>query len=158
MVILFLRDSENQSRFDYKQAHAKYFLSIFSDRNLLSITGEELTNCIKNYHFVTKPKIANGTKNRYRSSILRVFSLAYKMNWIDAIPYILRFSKPKVRVGWITKEKANLLVHNLKLDWMKNVCFFALSTGARMSEIFTLKWSNVDVINKVATVTNDNAK
>lgn len=157
-VILFLRDSENQARFDYKQAHAKYFLSIFADRDLPGITGEELTSSIPNYHAITKSKIANGTKNRYRSSILRMFSLAYKMNWIDAIPYIPRFSEPKVRVSWITKEKANLLIHNLRLEWMKNVCFFALSTGARMSEIFTLTWSNVDFINKVATVTNENAK
>lgn len=36
--------------------------------------------------------------------------------------------------------------------------FFALSTGARMSEIFTLTWHNVDFVNRVATVTNENAK
>lgn len=36
--------------------------------------------------------------------------------------------------------------------------FFAISTGARMSEIFMLTWNNVDLVNRVATVTNDNAK
>ncbi|MBC9130664.1 site-specific integrase [Frischella sp. Ac13] len=157
-IILMLKDAEHQARFDYKQAHAEYFLRIFSGRDLSSITGEELTNSIPNFHADTKKQIANGTKNRYRSTILRAFSLAYKMNWIDAVPYIPRYSEPKVRVRWITKEKANLLIHNLRLQWMKDVCFFALSTGARMSEIFTLTWHNVDFVNRVATVTNENAK
>ncbi|WP_392564357.1 site-specific integrase [Orbus wheelerorum] len=157
-IILMLRDSEHQARFDYKQAHAEYFLSIFSGRDLSSITGEELTNSIPDFHAITKKPIANGTKNRYRSTILRVFSLAYKMNWIDGVPYIPRFSEPKVKVSWITKEKANMLIHHLKLNWMKDVCFFALSTGARMSEILSLTWANVDFVNKIAKVTEDNAK
>lgn len=41
---------------------------------------------------------------------------------------------------------------------MKDVCFFALSTGARMSEILSLTWANVDFVNRIATVTEDNAK
>lgn len=36
--------------------------------------------------------------------------------------------------------------------------FFALSTGARMNEIFTLTWKNIDFVNRTATVTNENAK
>lgn len=157
-IILMLKDGEHQARFDYKQAHAEYFLNIFSGRDLSTITGEELTNSIPTFHAKTKKPIANGTKNRYRSTILRAFSLAHKMNWIDAVPYIPRYGEPKVRVRWITKEKASLLIQNLKLQWMKDVCFFALSTGARMSEIFTLTWHNVDLVNRVATVTNENAK
>jgi len=122
-IILMLRDSESQARFDYKQAHSKYFLSLLAGRDLSSITGEELTNSIPNFHAITKKPIANGTKNRYRSTILRFFSLAYKMNWIDFIPYIPRFSEPKVRISWVTKEKANLLIHHLSLKWMKDACF-----------------------------------
>lgn len=157
-VVLLLKDAENQARFDYKQAHAEYFLKIFSGRNLSSITGCELSSSIPNFHAKINKKITNGTKNRYRSTILRIFSLAYKLNWIDSIPYIPRFNEPKIRVRWITKEEANLLIHNLKLPWMKDVCFFALSSGARMSEIFTLTWHNIDFVNRIATVTNENAK
>lgn len=138
--------------------HAKYFLSVFSGKDLSSITGKELTNCIPNFYANTKKQIATDTKNRYRSTILRAFNLAYKMNWIDAVPYIPRYSEPKVCVRYITKEKANLLIYNLRLQWMKDVCFFTLSTGARMSEIVTLTWHNVNFINRVVTVTNENTK
>lgn len=64
-------------------------------------------------------------------------------------------NEPKVRAKWIKKEKASLLILNLR---MKDVCSFALSTGARMSEIFILTWHNVDFVNRIATVKNDNAK
>lgn len=50
------------------------------------------------------------------------------------------------------------MIHNLRLQWIKDVCFFALFTGARISEIFTLTWHNVDFIHCVATVINENAK
>lgn len=153
-----LKDSQGQSKFYCKQAHAEYFLNIFSGRELSSITGEEIANSIPIFGVKNKQKLANGTRNRYRSAILRAFSLAYKMNWIDSVPFVPRFSEPKIRVRWISKGEANLLINNLRNQWMKDVCFFALSTGARMSEIFTLTWSNVDFINKVATVTNENAK
>lgn len=157
-IILMLKDAEKQARFDYKQAHAEYFLSIFSGRDLKSITGEELVNSLPQLRANTKQPIANATKNRYRSTILRAFNLAHKMDWIDSVPYIPRYAEPKVKVSWITKDKAILLIKNLNLNWMKDVCFFALSTGARMSEILSLTWGNVDFANKIAKVTADNAK
>lgn len=69
---------------------------------------------------------------------MRMFSLAYKLDWIDSVPLVPRAKEPKVRVRWIAKEKATLINQNLRLQWMKDVCFFTLSTGARMNEIFTL--------------------
>lgn len=158
IIILMLKDGQGQARLDYKQAHAEYFLTKFKGRSIQSITSDELTNSLPDFNQSTGEKLTNATKNRYRATILRAFSLAYKLGWIDAVPYVPRFKEPKVRVRWLTKEKAALLLSNLQLDWMRDVCFFALSTGARMSEIFTLTWHNVDMINKVATVTSENAK
>lgn len=157
-IILLLKDGQGQSKFYCKQAHAEYFLKIFSGRDLSSITGEEIADSIPVYQLRSKTPIANATKNRYRSAIMRAFSLAYKLGWIDSIPVVPKYNEPKVRVRWITKEKASLLLLNLNLQWMKDVCFFALSTGARMSEIFTLTWNNVDFVNRVATITHENAK
>lgn len=66
--------------------------------------------------------------------------------------------EPKVRVRWITKEQATTLISNLNLAWMKNVCSFALFTGARMTEILTLTWDKVDFERSIAIVSNDVAK
>lgn len=157
-VILFLENSKEQKNFSTKQYRAKYFLSHFSGRVLSSIVGEEILRSLPEINKNTGNRVSNATKNRYRSDIMRMFSLAYKLNWIDSVPFVPRQREQKFRVKWITKEKANLLIHNLKLQWMKDVCFFALSSGARMSEIFTLTWHHIDLVNRIATVTNDNSK
>lgn len=157
-VILFLEDSKDQRNFSTKQSRAEYFLSHFSGRHLNTIKSDEILQALPEYNINTKNKISNATKNRYRSDIMRMFSLSYKLNWIDSIPFVPRKKEQKLRVRWITKEKANTLILNLKLQWMKNVCFFALSSGARMSEIFTLTWHNIDFVNRIATVTNENSK
>lgn len=157
-VILFLRDGQDQKSFSVKQSRAEYFLSKFAGRELSSITGEEILRSLPVTIERTGKSVSNATLNRYRADIMRMFSLAYKLDWIDSVPFVPRAKEPKVRVRWITKEKASLLIQNLRLQWMKDVCFFALLTGARMSEIFTLTWHNVDLVNRVATVTNENAK
>lgn len=157
-VILFLKDSKSQSNYRYKQLKSEYFLSRFAGRDLSSITGEEILLSLPRINLLNGEPVSNSTRNRYRSDIIRMFSLAYKMNWIDSIPFVPKEKEPKIRVRWISKEKAALLLKNIKLPWLYNVCFFALSTGARQNEILSLTWSNVDFINKLATVTADNAK
>ena len=157
-VILFLKDGKEQKNFRVKQERAKYFLSRFSGRELASITGEEILNSLPEYVKRTGKPVSNATLNRYRADIMRMFSLAYKLDWIDSVPFVPRAKEPVVRVRWITKEQATLLISNLRLEWMRDVCLFALSTGARMSEIFTLTWHNVNLVNRIASVTNDNAK
>lgn len=157
-VVLFLKDGKEQKNFRVKQQHAEYFLNKFSGREISEITGEEILNSLPEYVKRTGKPVSNATLNRYRANIMRMFSLAYKLEWIDSVPFVPRAREPVVRVRWITKEQASLLISNLRLDWMKDVCLFALSTGARMSEIFTLTWHNVNLVNRIASVTNDNAK
>lgn len=89
---------------------------------------------------------------------MRVLSLAQKAGWIDSVPYIPRNVEPKARVRWISQAKAQALINALQLDWMKDVCAFALATGARMSEILTLTWDKIDFERQVAIVTSDVAK
>ncbi|OTQ74745.1 site-specific integrase [Gilliamella sp. N-G2] len=157
-VILFLKDGKEQKNFRVKQQRAKYFLNKFSGREISSITGEEILDSLPEYVERTGKPASNATLNRYRADIMRMFSLAYKLDWIDSVPFVPRAREPVVRVRWITKEQAALLISNLRLEWMKDVCSFALSTGARMSEIFTLTWHNVNLVNRIASVTNVNAK
>lgn len=157
-LLLFLQSSEGQKRLDNKKAHAIFFREKFSGRLLSSLTSEELTASIPTYSTQKHKVLSPATQNRYRSSILRILSLAHKSGWIDKIPYIPRKQEPKVRISWITKEQANIFIQSLKLDWMKNVCSFALLTGARMSEILTLTWDKIEFEKQIAIVTNDKAK
>lgn len=118
-VILFLRDGQDQKSFKTKQSRAEYLLKYFSGRELSSITGEEIRESLPVKVERTGKPDSNATLNRYRADIMLMFSLAHKSSWIVAVPYVPRSKKPNVRVRWITREKAVLLIQNLSLDLMK---------------------------------------
>lgn len=157
-LLLFLQDGEGQKRLDSKKAHAVYFRSKFAGRELRSLTSEEIISALPTVSADGRKVLTPATQNRYRSSIHRILSLAYKMGWIDKIPHIQRKKEPKVRISWIRKEQARELLQALSLDWMRNICEFALLTGARMSEILTLTWDKISFEKRIAIVTNDKAK
>lgn len=66
--------------------------------------------------------------------------------------------EPTVRVRWLEKWEAELLLSNIKVKWMKDFVSIAILTGMRKSEILSLKWKSVDLVRRVAHVTADNAK
>lgn len=157
-LIRFLEISQGQKDFATKIRHVEYWREALAGRLLSSLTTDDILNALPTHKTGTKEPISPSTQNRYRSSIMRVLSIAQKAGWIDSIPYIPRNLEPKVRVSWISQIKAQGLIHALQLDWMKDVCAFALATGARMSEILTLTWDKIDFERQVAIVTSDIAK
>lgn len=158
IVILALRDAENQSCFENKQIYARYWLSVFRGRIISKITGEDIANNLPTHSTAKKCKLSNATRNRYRAFIMRAFSLAVASGWLNGMPHLSTQREPKVRVRWIEKEQARMLIGALRLDWMKDVVSFALLTGARKGEIFSLKWENVNLSRRIAVVTAENAK
>ncbi|KGA24946.1 integrase [Pectobacterium brasiliense] len=158
LIILALRDAEDQSCFENKQIYARYWLTVFDGRIISSISGEEITNKLPTHSTAKNCKLSNATRNRYRAFIIRALSLAVKSGWIRNMPYTSMQREPKVRVRWIEKSQARALIESLRLDWMKRVVSFALLTGARKGEIFSLKWDSVNLSRRIAIVTADNAK
>lgn len=158
IMILALRDANGQSGYENKQIYARYFIDFFSGKELSKISGEQITDAIPSHCNRTRKPLSNATKNRYRSFVMRAFSLAYKNGWIDKVPYVPLLREPKVRVRWIEKHQARLLIENLQCEWMKAVCSFALMTGARMNEILSMKWESVNLKGRIAVVTAENAK
>lgn len=158
IVVLALRESEEQSCFINKQIYARYWLSVFGDRLITKISGEEIADNLPSFSPAKRCKISNATRNRYRSFIMRAFSLAVKSGWIATVPHISTQREPKVRVRWIEKDQARALISSLETEWMKRVVSFALLTGARKGEILSMKWESVNLSRRIAVVTADNAK
>nr|WP_218837123.1 hypothetical protein [Gilliamella apicola] len=96
VVILFLKDGKEQKSFSVKQARAEYFLSKFSGRELSFITGEEILKSLPVIVEKTCKKVSNATINRYRADIMRMFSLAYKLDWIDSVPFVQELKSLKL--------------------------------------------------------------
>lgn len=160
--VRFLQASAGQSDYRTKIRHVKYWREVFAGRSLCSITSDDIYAGLPAYRTFDdgrKPRVITAaTKNRYLASIRRIFSLAHKADWIDKVPNLTNYREPDVRVRWITKELAKQLIESIHLPWMRDVCEFALHTGARANEILTLEWENVDLDAGVAWVINSRAK
>lgn len=126
-----------------------------------SIEADDVYECVPT-HLIRDGEKARrlkpATKNRYLASIRRIFTLSMQAGWVDKVPVLINLTEPSVRVRWITKDQASRLVDALSAQWMRDVCEFALHTGARANEILTLEWASVDLSKSVAWVTNDRAK
>lgn len=158
----FLRLSEGQADYGTKIRHVQYWRDVFKGRSVCSISSDEVHNGLPTYRTYDDGrkarKLSAATKNRYLASIRRLFTLAYQAGWINRVPVLSNYREPAVRVRWISKEQAVDLISHLSTQWMKDVCEFALYTGARANEILTLEWANVDLIKSIAWVENSRAK
>ncbi|MGF7433088.1 site-specific integrase [Pasteurella bettyae] len=157
-LIRFLEVSQGQKDLETKIRHTQYWRTVLKGRTLSSLTTDDIVNNLPTHKTGTQEKLSPSTQNRYRTSIMRALSLAHKAGWIDSIPYVPKNPEPKVRIRWITKDEANRLIESLNLEWMKDVCSFALMTGARMTEILSLTWDKIDFARNIAIVTSDIAK
>ena len=157
-LVLFLKDAEGKEDTSTKKRHAIYFRNIFAGRTLSSLTSDEILDAIPERHMKKGTPLTNATKNKYRTSIMRILKLAYQSGYIEKMPYIPKKKEPPIRVRWITREQAKQLIDKISTDWMKTICAFALLTGARRTEILSMTWDKIDFIRKVAIVSNDIAK
>ena len=100
-------------------------------------------NLIDSY---TKKRLAEGvnaTVNRELALLRRSFNLA------DApFPKISLLEENNVRKNFLTDEEFNRLVASAP-EHLKPIIIFAYKTGCRKSEILSLKWSQLDLKNKV---------
>ena len=157
-LLLLLNDGKDQKDYATKVRHAKYWRPIFGGKPVSSITGEMISNNLPTHNAKNKAPLAPATINKYRKTILRALSLAQKNNWIASVPYVGKQKEPKIRVRWVTKPQAQELLKAISPKWLKDVCLFALLTGARRTEILTMTWDKIDFNNKIAIVSNDIAK
>lgn len=160
-ALLMLKDSEGQANYSAKAKHVKYWQSVFSGRSICSLTSDEIKAALPTHQAYEnrKPrKLANGTQNRYLSTIRRILILAKQSKWISDYPHLAPKNEPKKNIRWITQEDARRLLPNISGEWMREVCEFALLTGARANEILSLTWDKVDLARANAWVTNDLAK
>lgn len=158
--IHFLTASEGQKDYGSKVRHVVYWRDIFGGRTIGSLTNEEVLDSLPTHHSVRgeQRKLSPATRNRYLSSIRRILMLAHKLGWTDKRPILPAYKEPAVRVRWMTHAQADRFLRAMTLRWMRDACAFALATGCRATEIWTLTWDKVDLSRSLAWVTADLAK
>ncbi|MDO4997353.1 MAG: site-specific integrase [Neisseria sp.] len=99
------------------------------------------------------------TKNRY---IALVRAILYKARdeweWIDKAPKLKQLKEPTKRIRWLKADEAQRLVMALPDNFWRQMVIFSLATGLRQSNVFSLKWEQIDLHRKIAWIHSDETK
>jgi integrase len=99
-----------------------------------------------------------GTKNRYVALLRAILRTAEReWEWIARAPSLRTYRELKGRAALFTPEQARRLLAVLPAHWKAPVAF-AFLTGLRRSNVFGLRWDQVDLERSVAWVHADQAK
>ena len=101
---------------------------------------------------------SNATKNRYTQMIGAILRKAHReWGWLDNAPALLMLPENNKRVAYFTPEQARALMAVVPED-QKAPIAFAFLTGLRKSNVYGLRWDQVDLKRSVAWVYADEAK
>lgn len=118
-------------------------------------------------HHMTKDFILNeinkvtpspSSRNHYIALVQAILNKCVKdWDFLETAPKLPRYTEPKRRVRWLTKDEAQRLLAVLP-DYLKQAVLFSLSTGLRKHNVLYLRWSQVDMERKVAWIHHDEFK
>jgi len=94
------------------------------------------------------------TINRELALAKHAFSHAIKeWEWLNENPVksVSMEKEPASRDRWLTYLEEEKLL-GLSPEWLKEILVFALETGCRRGEIFSLQWRDVNLFQKVITI------
>ncbi len=152
-------ESHSRARKRSKEAHI-YRIRLLKDFFGGLRAGEVSWWTIENYKSKRlKSGVSKVTINKELKILKSVFNRAKALGLYNGeIPKIEAFKEGgEERVRYISPEEAQRLVDACP-EWFKPVVIFALNTGLRAGEIFSLTWENVDFDNKVIRIESESTK
>lgn len=97
------------------------------------------------------------TVNRYMTVLRSILNMARdEWEWVDTVPKIKRMEEPS-RVRFIEKDEARRLLKELP-SHLKDKVVFALATGLRDANVRELRWDEVDLQNRMVTISGAKMK
>ncbi len=113
------------------------------DRPLTEVTPVQ----IESYKIQRQSKIADSTVNRELALLKRMFNLA--ITWdlyfgLNPVRKVRFFRESNNRLRVLNPEEEEKLLQNA-IPYLQDLIRFALNTGLRTGEIFSLRWSHVDL-------------
>jgi integrase len=102
---------------------------------------------IEDYKLRRRGKIADSTVNRELALLKRMFNLA--ITWdlflgLNPVRKVRFFREFNIGLRVLSPEEEKKLLQNA-IPYLQDLILFALNTGLRIGEIFSLRWSNVDL-------------
>lgn len=142
---LWLLDSERTAS---EKSALRTLLEAYPSRPLSQVNGHDIQDALA--------EKTPGTYNRIANNVRAAINMAHKRGWCDSIS-IPRKKKTTPKLRFLSKKEWIRLEQELA-PHIKPMAQFAISTGLRKSNVFNLKWSEVDIKRSVAWVDSSEAK
>ena len=128
------------------------FIRVEGNKPLSSIGVREIE------HFLSKKKLeaSEWTARKYYGSLAAAFEKAVQWELIKVNPF-KKVKKPKPPESmplYFSEKEFNALLSIIDERDFKELCVLALLTGLRLGEILSLRWNDVDSIDKIIFVRN----
>jgi integrase len=145
----FSKANKTPQSYRRDQVSIKNLLKDFSGKMISKISVYE----VEEYKNKRKEEVEPATVNREIGCLKHMFNKAVEWNYLaeNKLLKVKKFKEPPGRVRYLTDEEIERLLHCCA-DYLKPIVILALNTGMRKSEILNLKWSNVDLKNRVITI------
>ena len=133
---------------------------VFGQKRLNQISRQQ----VQSFHTALKEEgLAAATCNHHIKLLKHCCNLAIDWGYMDTNPVsrVPLFHEDNKVEHYLTDEQLASLLHVLRTDSNRSVCMialFLLSTGCRLNEVLTAKWSDVDLEKGVFIVSAKNSK
>lgn len=147
----YAKANKARSTFRRDQVSVDHLTEFFKGKYLFEITPE----MIENYKVSRLEKVEPAPINRELACLRHMYNKAIEWGYLKSNPVksIKRLKEPPGRLRYLKPEEVKRLLdacHN----HIRSVVITALNTGMRKSELFNLKWKDVDLENRKITVIN----
>ncbi|WP_457601080.1 tyrosine-type recombinase/integrase [Hydrogenivirga sp.] len=152
-------ESNSQARERAKRIHkqrVEHIAEYFNKYKLRSISYFTIEHYKKKR---LQDGVSKETVNKELTIVKSIFNRAKELGLFSGeIPKIEKFKDAQnERLRYLTEEEAQKLISACP-EWFRPVVIFALNTGLRAGEIFTLKWEQIDLKNRQIYIEPVNSK
>lgn len=147
-------ERQHTDEYTKRVGYTNNLLSYFNERYgmdipVININPEMVDEYIewrrkKNNKNNTISEVKNATINRDLSCLRRAFQLGYENKLVLTIPYIRKLPERNIRTGVFDITEIIKLEEHLP-DYLKLPVWFAFLSSWRKSEVFNLKWHNINL-------------
>jgi integrase len=126
----------------------------FKGLNVRDITQDLIVRTIKKKERDT----SGATCNRYLAALRATLRLAHlKYQLTEVLPKFFMYDEPRERVRFLKPDEIARLLEVLP-PHLSDMAAFSLATGLRQANVLSLKWHEVDLVNKVIVIDGDKMK
>jgi len=148
--LTYSKTNKTSDTYRRDQTSMKNLLTAFHGRLISKISAHDL----ELYKNMRRKQVKPATVNRELSCIKHMFNKAVNWDYIKENPLrsVTKFKEPPGRVRYLTKDEIDKLLKACAKH-LKPIVIFALNTGMRKGEILRLRWSDIDMINRMIKIT-----